>query len=185
MPRYIAVKAVYSIVSSVSFENWRGQPATARGSGRLLGATTGGVMQLSQGVCASTVSRPQVRPTAIRLGLRLSSTPLRRLATGIILCLLVLGSAAMAHAQGANNASLAGTVLDPSNAAVKGAKVTATSVATGSERTAVSGDNGRYNLVGLPPGQYNVSVDGGPNFEVYKNASVVLTVGATVTQDIK
>src|SRR5260370_557873 len=70
-------------------------------------------------------------------------------------------------------------------AAVNGAKVAASSVPSGSERTAVSEDNGRYNLVGLPPGQYNISVDGGPNFEVYKNASVVLTVGDTVTRDIK
>src|SRR5260370_39231319 len=122
MPRYIAVKAVYSIVSSVSFENWRGQPATARGSGRLLGATTGGVMQLSQGVCASTVSRPQVHPTTIRLGLRLRLTALRQLTTVTILCLLL--GAGIADAQGVNSASLTGTVLDPSPAGVKGAKVT-------------------------------------------------------------
>jgi hypothetical protein len=137
-------------------------------------------MQRRQGVCALAASRSQVHPTAIRLGLRLRLRALRPVA--ILWLLLGCG---MAHAQGVNTASLAGTVLDPSNAGVSGARVAVTNAATGSERTAVSEDNGRYNLVGLPPGQYNISVDGGPNFEVYKNASVVLTVGDTVTRDIK
>src|SRR5260370_144521 len=33
------------------------------------------------------------------------------------------------------------------------------------------------NVVGLQPGQYQMAVDGGANFSVYENASVVLTVG--------
>src|SRR6266436_3408262 len=160
-----------------------GPPATARGSGRLLGATTGGVMQLWQGVCALAVSRPQAHPTAICSGLRLRLTVLRRLTTVTILCLLL--GAGMASAQGVNSASLTGTVVDPTGAGMKAAKVTVTNMANGSERTAVSDDAGRYNLVGLPPGQYKVSVDGGPNFEVYKEDSVVLTVGDSVARDFK
>src|SRR6266436_4880385 len=160
-----------------------GQPATARGSGRLLGATTGGVMQLWQGVCALAVSRPQAHPTAICSGLRLRLTALRRLTTVTILCLLL--GAGIARAQGVNSASLTGTVVDPTGAGMKGAKVTVTNMANGSERSAVSDDAGRYNLVGLPPGQYKVSVDGGPNFEVYKEDSVVLTVGDSVARDFK
>jgi hypothetical protein len=84
-----------------------------------------------------------------------------------------------------NTASLAGSVLDPSGAGLKGTKVTVTNVANGSERTAVSDDAGRYNFVGLPPGRYKVSVDGGANFEVYKDDSVVLTVGDSVLRDFK
>src|SRR6266481_4464290 len=160
-----------------------GPPATARGSGRLLGATTGGVMQLSQGVCGSAVSQAQRHLAAIHSGLCFKLEALRRLTTVTILSLLL--GVSMAHAQGVNSASLTGTVLDPSPAGVKGAKVTVTNVATGSERTAVSDDAGRYNLVGLPPGQYKVSVDGGPNFEVYKEDSVVLTVGDSVARDFK
>ena len=122
-------------------------------------------MQRRQGVCASTAWQS--------------------ILAGLLLFLLALSCAATLSAQGVNTASLTGTVLDPSSAGVKGAKVTVTNVATGSERTTVSEDDGRYNLVGLPPGQYNISVDGGPNFEVYKSASVVLTVGDTATRDIK
>src|SRR5437899_380686 len=142
-----------------------GMPATAWGSGRFSGATTGGFMQRRQGVCASTAWQS--------------------ILAGLLLFLLVLGCAATVSAQGVNTASLTGTVLDPSSAGVKGAKVTVTNLATGSARAVVSEDDGRYNLVGLPPGQYNITVDGGPNFEVYKNTSVVLTVGDTVTRDIK
>src|SRR5216683_997225 len=140
-------------------------------------------MQLWQGLCALAVSRPQAHPTAICSGVRLRLTALRRLTTVTILCLLL--GAGIARAQGVNSASLTGTVVDPTGAGMKGAKVTVTNVATGSERTAVSDDAGRYNLVGLPPGQYKVSVDGGPNFEVYKEDSLVLTVGDSVTRNFK
>src|SRR5713101_2159736 len=177
MPRGIAVKAVYSIVS---YEK-AGKPATARGSGRFSGAQLGGVMQRSKGVCASAASRSQVQSTAIRSGLH-SLAALRRITTLAILCLLL--GCGMTHAQGVNTASLAGMVLDTSGAALKGAKVTVTNGATGSERSAISDDAGRYNLVGLPPGQYKISVDGGSNFEVYL-ASVTLTVGDSVASDFK
>src|SRR5712692_475544 len=139
-------------------------------------------MQCRQEVCASAASRSQVQSTANRLSLRYRLAAWQQLTTVTILCLLL--GCGMTHAHGVNTASLAGTVLDPSGAGLKGAKVTATNAATGAPRTAVSDDSGRYNLVGLPPGQYNVRVDGGPNFEVYKNDSIVLTVGDSITKDI-
>ena len=88
---------------------------------------------------------------------------------GVWLCLLL--GAGMAHAQGVNSAALAGTVLDPSGAGLRGAKITVTNAATGAERTASSDDDGRYNFVGLPPGQYKVSVDGGSNFAPYPSTT--------------
>jgi outer membrane receptor protein involved in Fe transport len=122
-------------------------------------------MQRRQGVCASTAWQS--------------------ILAGLLLSLLVLGCAATVSAQGVNTASLTGTVLDPSSAGVKGAKVTVTNVATGSERIAVSEDDGRYNLVGLPPGRYNITVDGGAGFAVYENAAVVLTVGEAARLDVQ
>src|SRR6266700_5421171 len=140
-------------------------------------------MQRNQGVGVPTASRPQVQSTANRWSSRTRLAAWQQLTTVTILCLPLGGG--MTHAQGVNTASLAGTVLDPANAAVKGAKVTVTNVATGSEGSAISDDAGRYNLLGLPPGQYKVSVDGGSNFEVYKIDSFVLTVGDSVTKDFK
>ncbi|HEY6944026.1 MAG TPA: TonB-dependent receptor, partial [Candidatus Acidoferrum sp.] len=102
--------------------------------------------------------------------------------TGVLLVLAVLGGAAVVSAQ-VNTASLSGTVLDPQNLALKGAKVTLTNAATGAERNAITDESGRYNLVGIPPGQYKMTVDAGANFSVYENASVVLTVGEAATLD--
>ena len=112
---------------------------------------------------------------SIRRGLWPRSAVLRPLAVAVMLCLLVFGWAATAPAQ-VNTATLSGTVSDPQGLPVKGATVTMTNAGTGAQRTSVTDDRGRYNLVGLPPGQYKMTVDGGANFSVYENASVVLTV---------
>src|SRR5258708_4350487 len=130
-------------------------------------------MQSRQGVCVSS---------SIRTGSRLQSTALRSLTTVIMLCLLVLGWAATASAQ-VNTATLSGAVSDPQGLPVKGAKVTLTNASTGAQRTAVTDDGGRYNLVGLQPGQYKMTVDGGPNLAIYENPSMVLTVGEAATFD--
>ncbi len=129
-------------------------------------------MQRRQGVCVS-ISRNS--------GLCSRWTASLQVMALLTLCALVYGG--ISHAQGVNTATLAGTVVDPSGAAVKGARVTVTNAATGATRTADSDDAGRYDFVGLPPGQYKMSVDGGANFEVYKNESLTLTVGENVKID--
>jgi hypothetical protein len=100
----------------------------------------------------------------------------------ITLCMLMLGWAAAATGQ-VNTATLSGTVTDAQGLAVKGAKVTLTNAGTGAERTVVSDDGGRYEVVGLPPGKYKVVVDGGANFSVYENESVAVTVGENAIFD--
>jgi len=129
-------------------------------------------MQGRQGVRVST---------SIESRLRFRWTALQRFLALLLLCLLA--GAGMAHAQGANTATLSGTVVDPSGAGVKGAKVVLINAATGAGRTAVTDDSGRYNLVGLPPGQYKMGVDGGANFAAYENPSITLTVGEDATFD--
>ncbi len=98
----------------------------------------------------------------------------------IIVCVLVLTFAVGGAAQ-VNTATLSGTVTDPQGLAVRGAKVTVTNAATGASRSIVVDDEGRYTLIGLPPGQYKMSVDGGANFGIFQNASVVVTVGEDAT----
>src|SRR5438128_11872154 len=113
---------------------------------------------------------------------RLTLAVFRALTIVMMACLLLLGWAAMTSAQ-VNTATLSGTVSDPQGLPVKGAKVTMTNAATGALRTSVTDDSGRYNLVGLPPGQYKMTVDGGANFALYENSSIVLTVGENATFD--
>src|SRR5580692_10247184 len=95
----------------------------------------------------------------------------------ITLWVLVLGCAVTTRAQ-VDTGTLSGTVSDPQGLAVRGAKLTITNAGTGAERSVVSDDAGRYKVVGLPPGRYKVSVDGGASFAVYESDSVVVTVGA-------
>ena len=97
-------------------------------------------MQRRQSVCASVASRPAL--------------------LAIVLCLLVLGFPHATPAQ-VNTAALSGTVVDPQGLAVRGAKLTLISSGTAAERTAVANDSGHYNFVGVPPGKYKLTVDGG------------------------
>jgi hypothetical protein len=98
----------------------------------------------------------------------------------VVVCVLALSLAIGAAAQ-VNTSTLIGTVTDPQGLPVHGAKVTVTNAVNAAERTAVADENGRYNLVGLPPGQYRVTVDGGANFATFENAAVEVTVGEVVT----
>src|SRR6266852_1753725 len=100
----------------------------------------------------------------------------------IILCVLVL-SCALSGAAQVNTATLSGTVTDPQGLAVRGAKVTVISATTGAERSLAADENGRYTFIGLPPGQYKVSVDGGANFALLQNPSITVTVGEAATFD--
>ena len=129
-------------------------------------------MQRKQVVCVSAVQP------------RLQLSVWRSIFLGALLVFLVLGTAAATSAQ-VNTATLSGTVFDPQNLGVKGARVTLTNAATGATRTAVTDDNGRYNLVGIPPGRYKMTVDGGSSFGRYENPSVVLTVGENASFDLR
>jgi hypothetical protein len=102
--------------------------------------------------------------------------------TLVILCVLALGCAGMAVAQ-VNTATLSGTVTDAQGLGVKGAKVAVTNTATGAERSAETDDSGHYTLVGLPPGRYKFTADGGASFATYQNESIVVTVGENATLD--
>ena len=85
----------------------------------------------------------------------------------LALCAAMLFSALSVMAQ-VNTATLSGTVIDPQGLGVKGATVTLENSATGAQRTAEADEAGRYNIVGLPPGNYKVTVDGGAGFESMK-----------------
>jgi len=101
----------------------------------------------------------------------------------ITLCLLVLGCAGLATAQ-VNTGSLSGAVLDQQGLGVHGAKVTVSDARTGAVREVTADDAGHYKVVGLTPGRYKVSVDGGSNFAPFESDAVVITVGEDAGFDI-
>jgi hypothetical protein len=110
--------------------------------------------------------------------------PRRICVCAIILCVLVLSCAVRSSAQ-VNTATLSGTVTDPQGLAVRGAKVTATNAATGAERVISADDEGRYTFIGLVPGRYKISVDGGANFGLFQSDSIVVTVGEDATFNLR
>jgi hypothetical protein len=59
------------------------------------------------------------------------------------------------------NASLSGTVTDPSNAAIPNAKLTLTNSATGFQSNFVSDETGAYTFRNLTPGTYKIEITAG------------------------
>jgi Carboxypeptidase regulatory-like domain len=86
------------------------------------------------------------------------------------------------HAQ--QNATINGTVTDPSGAVVRGAKVTATNTATNIVRSTLTGSAGVYSLTELPPGPYNVAIEK-TGFATLKFPPVTLTVQQVMTLNAK
>ena len=81
-----------------------------------------------------------------------------------------------------STATLRGTVLDPQGAVIAGATVTATNQDTGRAKITKSGGDGAYQILALPPGNYQVSIEAkGFNKEVVK--SLALTVGQSAVYD--
>src|SRR5256885_14886113 len=79
----------------------------------------------------------------------------QRLLLPLLAFCLFIGSSFGADPTG----TIAGTVLDPSGAAVVGAKVTVTNVATGFTRDTQSAVDGGYLFPLLPVGTYSVAVE--------------------------
>jgi hypothetical protein len=75
-----------------------------------------------------------------------------------------------------NTVQISGTVLDPQGAAVAGAQITVTNLATGATATFTSDASGHYVIVGLPPGHYSLIVEA-KNFAKLVNPDVTLTLG--------
>ena len=78
----------------------------------------------------------------------------------VALLLLALSVAERKHvfAQDLDNVTFSGRVMDQNGALIPGATVTAVFVKTGVERTAVADAEGRYRLIQLEPGVYNLKV---------------------------
>ena len=75
--------------------------------------------------------------------------------------------------------SLTGKVVDPSGAVVAGAKLTATSQATGLKREATSASDGGFLIPLLPSGTYTLTA-GASGFQSYEQQGLIVAVNTTV-----
>ncbi|HYL36798.1 MAG TPA: carboxypeptidase regulatory-like domain-containing protein [Bryobacteraceae bacterium] len=82
-----------------------------------------------------------------------------------------------------SSATLKGTVLDPTGAAVPGATVTVANPERGLTKIVNTGDDGTYQIPLLQPGMYRVEVEF-QGFEKVVANQVELTIGASVIFDI-
>ncbi len=80
--------------------------------------------------------------------------------------------------------SIKGVVTDPSGAPVPAATVTTKNTETGAARSATTDDEGRYQIVWLPVGQYQVAVTK-PGFEEAIRSGIRLVVGQEARVDLR
>ena len=82
-----------------------------------------------------------------------------------------------------NYAVVRGSILDPQNLAVVGARVHLTEPDTGAERVVTSNSTGIYEIAGLQPGEYNLVVESTGFREAEQ--SINLEVGQQATIDVQ
>lgn len=102
--------------------------------------------------------------------------------TGLLRCILVLTMAAAGAGAQTITATLSGTVRDPNQAVIPGATITAQSVETGLKKTVTTGDDGRYLIPFLSPGEYKVTAEA-PGFSVSIKTGVRLEVAQASALD--
>ena len=95
--------------------------------------------------------------------------------------ILIFSAATIATAQ-SNHASLSGTVVDPQQKVLAGCAVQLTSDSTGAARQTVTNESGNFQITGLLPGDYVLSVRASGFATI--NQKLTLEVGQTMTLDL-
>ncbi len=106
-----------------------------------------------------------------------------RLAFAFAVAILLVCSSVPAHAQGLGNASLSGTVTDPSGGAISGATITVRNPATDASYTGTTNASGYYAIANMQPGTYELKVSFS-GFANYTQTGLVLTVGQVATANV-
>ena len=100
----------------------------------------------------------------------------------LVCCLLALLPSTL-FSQSASTGTIAGTVTDPSGAAVVAATVTLTDRSTSIARTASTNENGRYIFVDVQAGTYNLSFNK-DGFRISKLADQAVALGSALTLNV-
>lgn len=101
----------------------------------------------------------------------------------VLLLILGVGSAPLARAQSLTAGDLAGTVTDPSGAAVSGATVKVVSKENGSSAAVTTSSTGAYRFSLLKPGSYALSISATGFKE--STGTAVVTIGTITTQNVQ
>src|SRR5438874_3969918 len=104
-----------------------------------------------------------------------------RLSHALLLCMLVFGTAAQTFGQ---NATIVGTVTDPSGSVIANVKITVTQAETSLAHTFTTNEAGQYVAVDLPVGHYNIKAEAS-GFKVAEQKGLVLQVGDRTRMDFQ
>ena len=96
---------------------------------------------------------------------------------------VVLSAPAVYAQSQATTGNIEGRVLDPKNAAVPGATVTAINQQTGLEKSSATNDQGDFSLILLPPGAYTVRATAS-GFAPSEIKDVTVTVGGRTPLEV-
>jgi Carboxypeptidase regulatory-like domain len=99
-----------------------------------------------------------------------------RLAAFALIC-----TSSLCYGQQAATAAMTGRVLDQHGAAISGARITATQVATSARRVVTTNADGVYALTGLAPGEYEVKVQAVGFVTKSSESPITLQVGQSTT----
>src|ERR1700733_600483 len=97
----------------------------------------------------------------------------------VVVSMLLLPSMLLADVTGSIN----GVVRDPSQAVIKGAKVTVTNTQTNLSQHTVTAEDGSYRFLALPVGSYTVNVTT-PGFQQFNATDIVLKVNDQLRIDV-
>jgi outer membrane receptor protein involved in Fe transport len=100
----------------------------------------------------------------------------------LVVFILAFAIAAFPQSQ-ATTGNIEGRVLDPKEAAIAGASVTATNQGTGLVKSATTDDQGGFRLILLPPGVYTVRATA-TGFATAEAKDVTVTVGSRTPLDL-
>jgi outer membrane receptor protein involved in Fe transport len=98
-----------------------------------------------------------------------------------VFALLTLTCSAFAQVE---NGQFTGAVTDPTGAAIAGAKITVSNMATGLSLTTTTNSSGLYTLKELPVGSYKLTVEA-PGFKTTSNTNVPINAGTIAHVDFK
>src|SRR6267143_3872341 len=104
-----------------------------------------------------------------------------RISHALLLCMLVFGTAAQTFGQ---NATIVGTVTDPSGSVIANVKITVTHAETSLAHTFATNEAGQYVAVDLPVGHYNIKAEAS-GFKVAEQKGLVLQVGDRARVDFQ
>ncbi|MDQ2747180.1 MAG: carboxypeptidase regulatory-like domain-containing protein [Acidobacteriota bacterium] len=97
-------------------------------------------------------------------------------------CLLIFASATVGFAQDLDHVTFSGRITDSNNLPIVGGSVTATQIETGKEQTVVTNEDGRYKIIQLPPGTYNIK-SAATGFGIKESQGIITVSGQNVQLD--